>query len=202
MGTKFRLLAFGLIGLMFFACSEKPKTKTSSGEFDAEAIALNKRAVQLMRTNKLDSAEILLDKAIKADETYYVAYANKATLYINKTAYSKALKELEQALEINPKLPESWLMAGMLSERIGDATKANKYYQKSVDEFDKILSASEPNAITTPNRVSRAMALILMGKEQEGREEMTKLKQENPENMAIEEMSKIDKKDFVKNFFY
>lgn len=202
MGTKFRLLAFGLVGLMFFACSEKPKTKTNSGEFDAEAVALNKRAVVLMSANKLDSALILLDKAIKTDKTYFVAHTNKATLYINRADYNNARKELELALEINPDMPESWLMAGMLSERIGDTIKANKYYQKSVEAFDKTLSNSQENNKIVPTRMSRAMALILMGKEQEGREEMAKLKQENPQNMAIDELSKIDKKDFVKNFFY
>lgn len=202
MGTKFRLFAFGLIGLIVFACSDKSKTKTNSGEFDADAVAMNRRAVQLMKENKTDSARILLDKAIKTDKTYFVAHTNKATLYINMADYSNALKELELALELNPNLPESWLMAGMLSTRIGDATKANKYYQNSVDKFDALLKNPEQDANSTPNRVSRAMALILMGKEQEGREEMNKLKQENPQNLAIDELSKIDSKDFVKKFFY
>ena len=53
-----------------------------------------------------------------------------------------------------------------------------------------------------PNRLSRALALILMGNEKEGRDELNKLKAEKPNDFIIDEFSKIDRKDFIDKFFF
>ena len=195
-----RLMIVSLVVLLMASCSEKKINK--SGKFDPEAIALNNRAVKMIREYKNDSALIILDKAIKADETYYMPHSNKVTVYVNKADYKNALKESLLAVEKKPDLAEGWSMAGMLSDKVGDTIKSKEYYQKSVELFDKLISDPQQKAKLVRNRLNRALSMILMGKEEEGRKEMIKLKEENPNDLAVDEFSKVDRKEFINKFFF
>jgi len=198
--TMIRFTTFCLIILLMISCSEKRQNK--SGAFDPKAIALNKRAVKMISESKFDSAFILLDEAIKIDETYSVPHSNKATIYVNQINYRMALKENLLAVEKKPDLAEGWFMAGMLSDKTGDTIKSRDYYQRSIDLFEKKIADPEQKGKLMTFRLNRALALILLGKEAEGREEMRKLKEENPTDFVVNEFSKIEKKDFVSKFFY
>lgn len=195
-----RFLYLSLIVLVMISCAGKKKSP--GGTYDAKAIELNNKAVKLMREYKNDSALILFDEAIETDESYYMPHTNKASIYIGQREYKRGLNEFELALEKKPDLAEGWTMAGMLSEKLGDSVKAVKYYQKSVEMFNKRIADPTQKDKLVPNRLSRALALILMGNEKEGRDELNKLKAEKPNDFIIDEFSKINKKDFIDKFFF
>jgi tetratricopeptide (TPR) repeat protein len=183
------------------SCSEQKK-HDSQGPYNPKAIELNNRAVKLINQYKNDSALLLLDKAIDIDESYYMPHSNKVNIYVSQADYKKALRESELAIEKRPDLAEGWTMAGLLNEKLGDTLKAQQYYQKSIDLFEARINDPKKKDQMVANKLSRALSLILVGKEEEGKEELNKLKQENPDNFMIDQFLKINRKDFINKFFF
>ena len=188
------ILTACLVLIFMISCSEKKKNKS---EIDPKALELNEQGVKFMKEFKNDSALILFDKAIEADETYYQPNSSKAGIYINLREYPKALVESELAIKKNPDFAEGWTRAGMLNEKLGNSEKAAKYYQKSIELFDKRINDPEKKDRIVQNKLSRALSLVLLGKEDKAKEELTKLKNENPNNSMITNFMDIKKKEFL-----
>jgi len=49
--------------------------------------------------------------------------------------------------------------------------------------------------------MDRALSLIMLGREKEGKAEVEKLKAENPRNMVFDEFLKRNKQDFIDDIF-
>lgn len=195
-----QLMTLSLILILSVSCTVKPK-QTNQEEYNPKAVDLNKQGVRLMNQLKDDSALILFDKAIEVDETYYLPHSNKVGIFISKREYGKALAESEMSIKKKPDLAEGWTMAGMLTEKQGDSLKAIQYYQKSLELFDKRISDPEKKEKITQNRLSRALSLVLLGKDAEAKEELTKLKKEEPNNSMITNFLDINRKDFLNQLF-
>ncbi len=195
-----KLTIFSLAILALASCAEKKQH--TPGVYDPEAVKLNNRGVRLMEQYKNDSALIFFDKAIDTDETYYLPHSNKVNLYMSQRDYKMAMKESELAVEKKPDLAEGWTMAGMLRDKLGDSITANKYYQKSIELFEKRIADSTQREKIVPNRIFYAISLILSGKKEEGKEELLKLKEEKPNSQMIEELQNINRKDFIDKFFF
>jgi len=89
----------------------------------------------------------------------------------------------------------------MLHHGLGDTLVAKKYYQMSVEIFDKkILNHNEKEHIIA-NRMNRAVSLILLGQEKDGKDELKKLKAENPDNKAFDEFLNRNRQDFINIIF-
>jgi len=189
-----------MLAVLIISCSEQKK-KSSFDPYDPKAIELNNKAVRLMHQNKNDSAILVFDQAIEADKTYYMPHSNKVTIYVGQREYQKALQESELSIEKRPDLAEGWTMTGMLHEKLGDSITAAKYYQKSIDLFDERISDPKMKEKIVPNEMSKALSLILLGKEKEGKDILTKLKEDNPKNLVIEEFLKINRKEFINQYF-
>ena len=190
-----RHLIFILTLFLAFSCRERKE------KFNQEAIELNNRAVKFMANVEYDSALILLDKATKLDSNYYLAYANKVTTYLEIRNFNKALEELEKELKIKPKLAEGWSLAGILYYEKGDTIKALNCFEKSIELFEVRIANPDNKKYLTENRLNRAVSLILIGRENEGRDELNKLKEENLKNLAIDEFQKMSRQDFLRKIF-
>lgn len=197
----FKLFTLSGFLILLISCSQQKKHE-NKGSYDPKAIELNNRAVKLMNQYKNDSAMFYLDEAIDLDETYYMPHSNKATIYISQANYKKALQESELAISKRPDLAEGWTMAGLLNEKLGDTIKAKQDYQKSIDLFEARINDPKKKDHIVANKLSKALSLILVGNEKEGKEELNKLKQENPDNFMIDQFLKINRKEFVSKFFF
>lgn len=197
----FKFFTLSVILLLLISCSEQKKHE-GQGPYDPKAIELNNRAVVLINQYKNDSALLLLDKAIDIDQSYYMPHSNKVTIYVSQADYKKALRESELSIEKRPDLAEGWTMSGLLNEKLGDTIKAQQYYQKSIDLFEARISDPKKKDQIVANKLSKALSLILIGKEKEGKEELNKLKQENPDNFMIDQFLKINRKEFISQFFF
>jgi tetratricopeptide (TPR) repeat protein len=129
-------------------------------------------------------------------------HSNKVTVYVSQADYKKALHESELAIEKRPDLAEGWTMAGLLNEKLGDTIKASQYYQKSIDLFEARINDPQKKDQIMANKLSKALSMILIGKEQEGKDELNKLKKENPDNFMIDQFLKINRKEFISKFFF
>ncbi len=167
-------------------------------EVNPKAIELNNKAVQLMQRRDYDKALVLFNKAIEIDENYHILYSNMTTLYLNKKQYDKALQASNKVIEIKPDLAEAWTFAGMLYDRMGDSLTAKQYYRKSIELYDERIDDPEKVKFLFANRLNRAFSLILLGNEKEGKDEMRKLKSENPDNLTINDFLNLNKKEYIK----
>ncbi|MFY9150862.1 MAG: hypothetical protein WAO52_02525 [Prolixibacteraceae bacterium] len=186
-----------LLGIVLISCTEKKKQET----YNPKAIELNNKGVGLMKSAEYDSALIVFDRAIETDKNYYLPHSNKTGIYIGLQEFDKALTESDLAIRKKPDFAEGWIMAGLLHEKLGDSLTASSYFQKSVDLYDKLINDPANKDRIVKNKINRAFAIIIQGKEKEGKEELSKLKAENPDNIMIGEFLTMNKDEFVKQLF-
>ena len=163
-----------------------------------EAIELNNQAIKIINSDP-DSALILLDKATIIDKNNYVAYNNKVSVYCSKGDYENAIKAAEQGLKIKPDLAEAVTMLGMLYDFTGQPGKAKDQYQKAIDLYDNRISTSDKDK--QANRLNKAHALLLLGNETEGQNEVRELLKENPDDFTIQMLVDFDKNKYLNDLF-
>lgn len=179
---------------IFFSCTRQ----IENADYDLKAIELNNKAGEYYQIGEYDSALYYFDKAIELDENYYLPHSNKVNIYLSRKDYKEALIESELILKKKPDLAEGWIFTGMLYDFLGDTMKAKSYYKKSIEIYDQRISNPDRKQDLESNRLNRALSLILIGKEKEGKEEFKKLKSENPDNIMIGEFLKINKQDYIR----
>lgn len=175
----------------------KGQEKKPDFNYNPKAIENNNKAVQLMQQMEYDSALILFYKAIEIDKNYYLPYSNITKIYLSRKQFDKALQACDKVVEIKPDLAEGWAFAGMLYDRQGDSLKAKKYYSKSIEIFDNRINNPVKKKDLKANRLNRAVSLILLGQEVEGKVELRKLKTENPDDLIIDDFFKLNKQDII-----
>jgi tetratricopeptide (TPR) repeat protein len=169
--------------------------------YNPKAIELNNKAVEFIKIKKLDSALIYLDKAIKIDTTYYLAYGNKCTVYCTLKDFKNALLVAEKEITVKPDLAEGWTFAGMLNDKLGDTINAVRCYKKSIELFDERISNPNKQKYLKANKINRALSYILSGQQETGQNEIKKLMEIYPNDESLESFSKLSKQDFLNQLF-
>ncbi len=150
-----------------------------------------------MQVENFDSALYYLDKAIKIDTTYYVAYGNKCTVYCALKDFRNALLEIQKEIAVKPDLAEAWAFEGMLNDKLSDTLNANKCYKKSIEMFDERIRDPSKQKYLYENKLNRAISLILMGQEEAGRRELKKLKETNPNDKSLDDFLSLTKQEYL-----
>ena len=166
--------------------------------YNPKAVEFNDKAVHLMQRMEYDSALILFNEAITKDKNYYLPYSNMTRIYLIKKQFDKALQTSNKVVEIKPDLAEGWVFTGIIYDKLGDSLIAKKFYTKSIEIFDNRINNPEKKKDLTANRLNRAVSLILLGQESEGKNELRKLKAQNSFDSMIDELLKINKNDYIK----
>jgi len=184
--------------LVFITILQSCKGQEKEPKYNSKAIELNDKAVQLVMRMEYDSAFILFNQAIKIDKNYYMPYSNMIGIYLSKKQFDKALHASDKVVAIKPDLAEGWTFGGILYDSKGDSLTAKKYYIKSIEIYDNRINNPEKKKSLTANRINRAVSLILLGKELEGKDELRELRADNPDNLMIDEFLKINKHDYIR----
>jgi len=187
-----------IIAFFIFIILPSCKSQTEKTDYNPQAIELNNKAVEYYQIGEYDSALYYYDKAIELDRNYYLPHSNKVNIYLSRKDFKNALNESELVIEKKPDLAEGWTFTGILYDFLGDTIKAKSYYKKSIEIYDHRISNPDKKQNLESNRLNRAFSLILIGKEEEGKEEFKKLKSENPDNIMIDEFLKINKQDYIR----
>ena len=167
-------------------------------QINPAALELNNKAVALMSQSEYDSALHYFDKAIYADSNYYLPHSSKSQIYLFQGQYDKAFAETELVLKLRPDLAEAWTAAGVLIENQGDTVKAMEYYRKSIELYDARISDPDKVDALPANKLNRSVSLILIGEEQDGKDDMIKIGKEFPEHsMLVNEFLKLSRRQIV-----
>lgn len=188
-----RIVTLCLLAIVAVSCIQQEKKDA----YNSQAVEMNTLAVEFMQKFKNDSALILSDQAIELDKTYYLPHVNKVKIYLSRNDFSKALSECKTSIDLKPDYAEGWVIAGILYDLKGDTKHALESYQKSIELYDmKIADRNEKHNIQS-NRLNKAVSLVLIGQEKEGKQEMNRLKSEYPEMKITEAFLKLSKKDYL-----
>ncbi len=188
-----RIVTLSLLTIVAVSCIQQE----NKDAYNSQAVEMNTLAVEFMQKFKNDSALILSDQAIELDKTYYLPHVNKVKIYLSRNDFSKALSECKTSIDLKPDYAEGWVMAGILYDLKGDTKHALESYQKSIELYDmKIADRNEKHNIQS-NRLNKAVSLVLIGQEKEGKQELNRLKSEYPEMKITEAFLKLSKKDYL-----
>jgi len=165
-----------IIGFLLFLIACHP---------DKNAIELNNIACNLIVKGQYDSAKVLLIDAIKIDSTYNIAYNNLISVYDELNDTFSVLRTCEKLLKVKPKLAEAWMGSGFVYYKYGDSIKSNSCFKKSLDLFNEQISNLKDTKFINANRINKAVCLILLSKDSDGRFELRKLLKDCPEDSNI-----------------
>ncbi len=160
--------------LIFTGCLSK--SKNNIVKIDPKAIALNNSAVKLMmwpQKDKLDSALVLLNKAIKIEPEYVIGYSNKIGVYIRQGNLNMALETARQLEKIQPENPQGIIGLGLLLERTGSIKEAQEKYQKALLIYEDELNHTDKNDKKYMFiQTNYAADLIFLGREEDAKKEL------------------------------
>jgi tetratricopeptide (TPR) repeat protein len=160
---------------------------------DPDARALNDSAVALHMTfnkeNTMKAIE-LLDKATKIDPGYFLAHWNKYVFQNELNMKEQAFETLKTLELLTPENPELKMASGVFHENIGDSSTAFQKYQRANSIYESNLDTLAKNGIQySMLQSNRAINLILLGRESQGKEILNDLLQ-NESDEATKELIK------------
>lgn len=132
-----------------------PEQNEKQAKFSDEVIKLNEKATLFITKRNYTSyqeALKLLDKAIRLDTTFYMAYLNKAQVLIKLGKYNDAIDISKYLVSsIKPDFPEAYTMLGMLYDKVGETSTAKDYYKKAIEKYSDRISKKD-NVMDIVNR--------------------------------------------------
>lgn len=173
------LTALALAGLIFvsgpdFGPSDEmfSELQTAPSEEEANDVALDiwaswmesgsdaadlvmERAVRAQAFGDLEHARAMYDRVIAIQPNYAEAWNRRATVFLAQENYSEALRDVNEALRLEPRHFGAWGGLGAVLEGLGSKDEAISAYEKALEIYPLF-----PSAKRGINRIRR---------EQEGR---------------------------------
>jgi tetratricopeptide (TPR) repeat protein len=166
------------------------RSEDTNSIYSKEAIELNRQATLLIISQHQDAyfeAIQMLDKAIMIDTTYYLAYANKASVWLVLKEYSNAVDVLSHLVtDIKKDYCEGYTLLGLIHEKLGDYTTAVSYYWQAVHCYEEKNQKKQDLV----NQIQRAHLLHIL-KQPEGLMVMDSLIRCNMNNEELEMFKEI-----------
>jgi tetratricopeptide (TPR) repeat protein len=191
------------------------KTKDLTQGFNTRAVNLSNKALELYSyvsgesitaqdSLNLELALDLLDKAIKLDTQYYLAYANKAMVLSKLKKYDEAIEILDRIIKIRPDYAEGIANQGFLYEKIGNIQKATEKYKDAIAAYLRRLN----NPYIIKKRVNIQVDIAFMLLLTEGKETAMQVIDTiiaiNPDSKIAKYMKgtimSFNREEFIKNF--
>ncbi|WP_339815067.1 hypothetical protein [uncultured Imperialibacter sp.] len=204
------LLAF-LFGVI--SCnSQEMKEKSSVAQdsvvvYDSMAIALNNKAMRVFfQSQENDSiqnvAKSYLAKAIQIDSSYYMGYANLATLLIKQGKRDSAIQVLQIIIDKKPYYAEGLSIQGYIYDRLEKFDSADLKYRQALEAYDQRIEANEDNVNA---RVSRVFLIMLMQGKEVGFREVEAVLEKYPYDpfalmMKNEIIPYFDREEFLSSY--
>lgn len=156
-----------LILLSFLAWTVPGNAQTTP---KPEAVSLAKRAAVLSNTNP-DSSLILLDQALRIDDSFRQAYLMQSGIYTRRGAYDKAIKVMEKAIRLKKDDYVTVQFLGMLYDKTGKKRKAEALYRESVRQIDTLMTTAA-SPVKASLLLNRGTAMVLLGDEAAARRDI------------------------------
>jgi hypothetical protein len=157
---------------------------------EKEAKELVKKANDIfMKSNleenvKIDSCLILVNKAIKIDESYFNAYYTKSKFLTWKKDIKESIKNNVKMIELRPNQPLWKIQRGLFFDIDGNKTEAEKNYKIGITEYENLLKTEVKNDFNF--RMEYLIALETKGEINKAKLELENISRDFPNNEILE----------------
>ncbi len=102
-------------------------------KYPKDAYGYNVLGVTLLRQQRFDEAQVVLNKALSANSNYYLAYPNLAYIYFHQGLYQQSVDSYAKAISLQPGIGAFYSMAGhVYLEKLNNPEKAANYFEQSI----------------------------------------------------------------------
>jgi tetratricopeptide (TPR) repeat protein len=126
------VLLLSLVGCSTSPSNLKPNANEDSATISDTEIALYRQAITDLSNSDLDKAEANFLKMSRAKPNLAGPWANLALIYLKQQQYEKADNAIKSALEKNPSMPQALNLAGVMAEKEGRITEAQRFYEQAI----------------------------------------------------------------------
>ena len=109
-------------------------TEQLLGEFPESPLGLDMKGLLLMKTNRLDEAEYYLQKAVKLDPDFAIAWYNLSVINRKQQKPDLSLGYLNRALTIQADLGKAYFDRALVKKQLGDKSGALSDYNVFIEE--------------------------------------------------------------------
>ncbi|MEH6487358.1 tetratricopeptide repeat protein [Hyphomonas oceanitis] len=99
------------------------------------------RAVDAQTVGEYDTARALYDRAIMIEPDYAEAWSRRASLFLNDENFPEALRDLNEALRLEPRHFGAWAGLGIMMETMGAEKEALAAYRQALDIYPLMTQA-------------------------------------------------------------
>ncbi len=174
----------------------------------AEATEIHEEGLKKLQAGNLDDAISLFDEAIAKDKTFADPHTNKVEVYLNQSAYEKAIDEIDIVLKKAPQVAENWVLAGIFEEKKGNKEKAFEYYEKSILKFEDRIeknkteeTSDEFEYANADDEIGILFSYILLEDFDRLDKAITDFEDKNPGSPIIESLLEFNKDVYMENLF-
>lgn len=107
------------------------------------------RAVEALNFGDTELARELLDRVILMRPDFAEAWHRRAGIFLSEENYSEALRDLNQALEAEPRHFGAWLGLGYIFEQLGGEAEALESYREALGIYPLMPQAKAAEARLT-----------------------------------------------------
>lgn len=161
-------------------------------DYVAQADELSKR--------NIDSAILMLEKAIELDQNNAKAYQGLGSFYLQKQRYSDAIANYKTLLELKPEHAEAAQIIAMIYTNMDSTVLAEQYYVMAEERFLGRLKKVENEMQKNQALASLAMNYGIMGKPGKMQETIAQIENEQVRQIWMSGAENFSP-DYVKQFF-
>jgi Tfp pilus assembly protein PilF len=108
-----------------------------------------RRAAEALSYGETELAHELLDRVILMRPDFAEAWHRRAGIFLSEENYPEALRDLNQALEADPRHFGAWLGMGFVLEQLGGETEALESYREALKIYPLMPQAKAAEARLT-----------------------------------------------------
>ena len=111
------------------------------------------RAVEAQNLGDLELAHELLDRVIAIQPTYAEAYTRRAALFLVDENFPEALRDLNEAIRLEPRHFGAWTGLGRILETLGAKDEALEAYREALKIYPtlQVARAAESRLVREQN---------------------------------------------------
>jgi len=179
-------LSIPLLIIGLYACGHQTEVKKHIP--DTNAKQFNDSAINIaIQTQNFEKAISLLDSATQIDSNYFEAYNNKLSFQFNLDRFIDALATAKNLIRISPGNPSSYFLTGILLDKTGDSTNAQKYYTEVVKRIDSFLyNTNRADKKYDDALMTKGITFILLGQPEKGNEILKQVSEKQKDEVQKE----------------
>lgn len=135
-------------------------------------------------SNLVDSALVILDKALKIDPSNHIALLHKYHLLMMIKSYESMHGTIDLLIEQHQDKPAFIFQKGLLYELQGDSVKAENVYKNGIKQFENLIDSQED--VHWQTELEFAQCLVLANQYERGRELFDDLRYYYPSESTLQ----------------